>query len=141
MNKPLDIQKLISIPGLQSRLGYSLAPDGQTAAVVWDKSGQWQIYLVPLAGRGKPTPILASPESQMSPVFSPQGGQLAFAQDYAGDENYDILVYDLTLGTARNLTPDTPDETINPAVSWSPDGRSIAFVSYTNNLDARHCIE
>ena len=129
MKKPLDIEKLIRIPSIYPSLGYALSPDGHMAAVVWDQPGQWQVFLVPLAGRGRPERITSGPESKMATVFSPDGKYLAFAQDYGGDENYDIFVYDLATGSARNLTPDTPDETINPAVSWSPDSTHIAFVS------------
>ncbi len=146
MTKPLDIEKLIRIPGLYPWTRLALSPDGQTAAIVWDKSGQWQIYLVSVAGRGKPKPITPSAESQMSPAFSPDGQSLAFGQDYAGDENHDILIYDLASGQTRNLTPHTPDETINPYFSWSPDRKRIAFVSnregkfatYILRADARH---
>lgn len=148
MTKSLDIEQLIRIPSLYPRNGYALASDGQTAAVVWDKSGQWQIYLVRGTGKAKPKPITASAESQMSPAFSPDGKYLAFAQDYCGDENYDILVYDLATGQTRNLTPDTPEETINPYLSWSPDGQHIAFVSnregkfatYTLRVDAKNTL-
>ena len=146
MTQPLDVEQLIRIPSLYPWLGYSLSPDGARAAVVWDKSGQWQIYLASTVGRGKPRLLAPSPESQMSPVFSPDGKQLAFTQDYAGDENYDIFVHNLASGHTRNLTPDTPGETINPAVSWSPDGQHIAFVSnrqgrfaaYTLRADAQY---
>jgi Tol biopolymer transport system component len=148
MTKSLDIEQLIRIPSLFPWNGYALAPDGQTAAVVWDKSGQLQIYLVRGTGKAKPKPITASAESQMSPAFSPDGKYLAFAQDYSGDENYDILVYNLATGQTRNLTPDTPKETINPYLSWSADGQHIAFVSnregkfatYTLRVDAKNTL-
>lgn len=144
MKKPLDIDKLIRIPSVYSSHGYALSPDGQMAAVVWDKPGQYQVFLVPLAGRGRSRQITSGPESKMAPAFSPDGKYLAFAQDYGGDENYDIFIYDLATGSERNLTPDTPDETINPTVSWSPDSMHIAFVSnrqggfatYTLRVDA-----
>jgi dipeptidyl aminopeptidase/acylaminoacyl peptidase len=124
--KPLDLEQLIRIPSVAD---YALSPDGQTAAVVWDKSGQWEIYLLPAKGRGKARQITSGPESKLAPEFSPDGAHLAFVQDYSGNECFDLFVYDLRTGQARNLTPDTPDEMINPNVSWSPDGRQIAFVS------------
>ena len=147
--KPLDIEKLIRVPSVYPWYGYGLSPDGQSAAIVWDNSGQWQVYLVPVTGRGKPRLITPSAESQMAPVFSPDGKQLAFVQDHSGDENYDIFLHDPSTGQVRNLTPNTPDETINPYVSWSPAderGKHIAFVSnrggkfatYTLHVDAKN---
>jgi dipeptidyl aminopeptidase/acylaminoacyl peptidase len=121
----LDLEQLVRIPSVS---GYSLAPDGQTLAVVWDKSGQYEIYLVPLVPADQPRPITIGPESKMSPRFSPDGKRLIFTQDYGGDERFDIFVYDLATGQARNLTPNTP-EIINPDVAWSPDGQRLAFIS------------
>ncbi|MBI3361103.1 MAG: PD40 domain-containing protein, partial [Chloroflexi bacterium] len=129
MKKSFDIESLVRILGVVAGPGaYDVSPDGQQAAVVWEKSGHAEICLVPIEG-GKPRLITSGPESKSAPKFSPDGKTLAFAQDYGGDENCDVFLYDLTTGAIRNLTPDTPTETINPEVSWSPDGRQIAVVS------------
>lgn len=126
--KPFDIEKLVRVPGVA---GYDLSPDGKTAAIVWNKSGQWEIYLVNTLAEGtsRAKRITNGPQSKVAPHFSPDGRRLAYGQDYGGDERFDIFVYDLDSGATRNLTPDTPDETIAPDVAWSPDGREIAFVS------------
>ena len=126
MPKPFDIVALTRVPNVWS---HDLAPDGSVAAVEWDKSGQHEIHLIPVRGRGRPKQISTGPESKVSPRFSPDGARLAFAQDYSGGEDFDIFVHDLRTGATRNLTPDTPDELINPNIAWSPDGRQIAFVS------------
>jgi hypothetical protein len=78
MPRPLDIEQLIRVPGLYAWDGLALSPDGQTAAVVWDKSGQWQIYLVPTAGRAAlrhARLVAPGAESQMAPrcCRNPQG--------------------------------------------------------------------
>ncbi|MGH2524417.1 MAG: TolB family protein, partial [Anaerolineales bacterium] len=143
MPKPFNLEQLVSIPNVW---GYDLSPDGQSAAVVWDKSGQFEIYLLALEGRSKPVQITSGPESKVAPKFSPDGAWLVFAQDYAGDENFDLFIYDRQTGETRNLTPGTPDETINPEVAWSPDGRELAFTSnregtfatYILNLPSGH---
>lgn len=126
MPKPFDIAALTRVPNVWS---HDLSLDGKFAAVEWNRSGQHEIYLIPMQGRGRPKQITSGPESKVSPRFSPDGARLAFAQDYSGGEDFDLFVYDLRTGETRNLTPDTPDELINPNFSWSPDGRQIAFVS------------
>lgn len=136
-HKPLQLEKLIRIPNVH---GYDVAPDGKTVAVVWDKSGQLEIYFVPVNGQGRPTKITSGPESKLAPRFSPDGARLAFAQDYGGDENFDLFLYDLRTRTTRNLTPDTPD-TINPDISWSPDGTHLAFTSNREGSFATYILE
>ncbi len=136
-HKPLHLEKLIRVPNVH---GYDVAPDGKTAAVVWDKSGQLEIYLLPVSGKGRPKKITSGPESKVAPRFSPDGARLVFAQDYGGDENFDLFLYDLRARTTRNLTPDTPD-TLNPDVSWSPDGARLAFTSNREGLFATYILE
>jgi dipeptidyl aminopeptidase/acylaminoacyl peptidase len=128
MPRPFDIAQLLRIPKVWT---YDVSPDGSVAAFESDQSGQHEIYLIPLHRRGKAKPrrITTGPESKVFPRFSPDGARLAFAQDYSGDEKFDILIYDLRTGETHNLTPDTPDETINPFLTWSPDGQQIAYVS------------
>lgn len=124
--RPLTLTQLINTPTVA---GYAIAPDSQMAAVVWDKSGRNEIYLVPLRGAGRPRRLTRGAEAKVAPAFAPTGGALLYAQDHAGDENFDLWVYDFATRAHRNLTPDTPDETINPDAAWSPDGRHVAYVS------------
>lgn len=123
--KPLNLKQLVRVPTVS---GYDVSPDGRTAAVAWDKTGPTQIYLAPVNGKGQPRAITKNAEHKTAPRFSPSGAHLLFAQDYGGDEKFDLFLYDLRTRRTRNLTPDTP-ETINPETSWSPDGQWIAYTS------------
>ncbi|MFN0087810.1 MAG: PDZ domain-containing protein [Blastocatellia bacterium] len=61
---------------------------------------------------------------ETSPIFSPDGSQIAFTGQYDG--NTDVFVMPATGGVPRRLTfhpgPDV-------AISWTPDGRNILFRS------------
>ncbi len=108
--------------------GYDLAPDGRSIAYMWNGSGHWELYLVPIEG-GTPRPLTSGADSKMFPRFSPDGARLAFAQDDHGDECFDIHVLDLATGTIANLMPDTPDEGLDEFLRWSPDGCWIYYAS------------
>ncbi|MGB9067139.1 MAG: S9 family peptidase [Candidatus Acidiferrales bacterium] len=63
-------------------------------------------------------------QSDMSPIFSPDGKWLAFVREVAGDDQ--IFVMPLGGGGARQVTHLSTgiDDPL-----WSPDGKSIAFTS------------
>jgi dipeptidyl aminopeptidase/acylaminoacyl peptidase len=108
--------------------GFDLAPDGSTIVYMWNGSGHWELYLLPIEG-GTPRQLTSSPESKMFPRFSPDGARVAYGQDYDGDECFDIHMLDLATGRSTNLMPNTPDEGLNEFLRWSPDGRWIYYAS------------
>lgn len=65
------------------------------------------------------------------PVFSPDGGKVAFAS--CRDGNWDLYVLDMTTGNITRLTYSLDFEA---APTWSPDGQFLAYEAYVgNNLD------
>ncbi len=135
-----SISKLLRIPQVYAYPGgLSLSPDGKYAAVNWNKSKSWEIWLAPLNG-GKPKRITGGPQSKSAPRFSPDGTKLGFLQDYDGDEKFDLHIYDLKTGQVRNAMPDT-DEALNDNFSWSPDGRCVTFISNRGSRFAAHVLD
>ncbi len=140
-----SLTKLLRIPNVYSwGGGLSVSPDGKQAAVNWNKSGSWEIWLVSLAasqaGATRPKKITGGSESKTAPRFSPDGSKLAFLQDCEGDENFDVHIYDLATGETRNAMPDTPDA-LYDNYSWSPDGRHIALISNRGGRFAVHTLD
>ncbi len=114
--------------------GFDLSPDGRSIVYMWNGSGHWELYLRPIDPGGQPVPLAfepltSGPESKMFPRFSPDGTRVAYAQDYDGDECFDVHVIDLATGVVKNLMPDTPAEGLNEFLRWSPDGRWIYYAS------------
>ncbi len=134
----MDIKELFSIPSLIGT--FDVSPDQKHAAVIWDRTGRWEVYLVPLDRSRKIIPLTSNGASHVAPRFSPDGTRLAFSQDYDGDECFDIFIHDLRSGETRNLLPDTPTELVNANISWSPDCREIAFVSNRDGKLATYAI-
>jgi len=122
----LDLEALIQGVYVDGE-GFHVSPDGRKVAFVWNKIGQWQIYLVGFKDE-QPAQLTAGNESCLSPRFSPDTKRLAYLQDYQGDEKFDIFIRDLESNESKNITPDT-DEAILPFIRWSPDGKMIASAS------------
>ncbi|HET7088969.1 MAG TPA: S9 family peptidase [Anaerolineae bacterium] len=124
-----DLDTLFGIPNVFAwGGGFHLSPGGKSLVFMWNKTGRWQLYSLPIAG-GEARQITYAEESVVSPRWSPDGKWIACLQDYAGDENFDLFVLDPATGETRNLTPDTPDEAINWAVRWMPDQSGFVYVS------------
>ena len=70
-----------------------------------------------------PLDAINTPQVERSPSWSPNGRQLAFTSDRAGQR--DIWLYDLESGELQRLTQDRHDEN---TPTWSPDGLRIAFI-------------
>jgi Tol biopolymer transport system component len=69
-------------------------------------------------------PLAGNAGLETSPVFSPDGKQVAFSWD-GNRRNFDIYVKPVGVGALRRLT-DNAAHDIDP--SWSPDGKQIAFL-------------
>ncbi len=83
----------------------------------------FQISLVRVGGRGLRR-LTRGPGPRATPVWSPDGRRLAFAQ--ARGSSWQIFLLDPARGDTRALTR-PPGSHLLPG--WSPDGRRIAFVS------------
>ncbi|MEO7271744.1 MAG: protein kinase [Vicinamibacterales bacterium] len=101
---------------------------------------RWSAAVVLLAGgtlawraspRTEPTstmravPLTALPGVERSPSFSPDGNHVAFTWDGPLQDNVDIFVRQIGVGSALRLTT-AESRDLSPA--WSPDGRWIGFL-------------
>lgn len=113
---------LVSLPGYNILSG-DLSPAGKTILFASDRSGNSDIWSVPVAG-GEPVVFAASPVLDGEPRYSPDGGQVLFRSDRGG--TIDLWVVPAAGGEPRRLTSDAAIEQNH---AWSPDGRSIAYGS------------
>jgi dipeptidyl aminopeptidase/acylaminoacyl peptidase len=69
--------------------------------------------MVPLQGAARPDAVIAPPEGELAPVWSPDGAQIAF-QSRDG-----VQVVDVRTRKVAPLLPQAPE------LAWSPDGRDF----------------
>lgn len=84
------------------------------------------IYLTNLR-TGRTRPLIATPQSEFTPAWSPDGERIVFAAAWCADCWGDIFIADADGSNVRQITRFRDAFTWNPA--WSPDGRWIAFAS------------
>ena len=113
--------------------GPSFSPDGRRITFSGTKGGVSDIYVVDVDGRNLQQ-ITRDKFGDLQPQWSPDGSRIAFATDRDGPESLALLkfpklriaVVDFAKGTFE-LLPAQVGLNFNP--QWSPDGKSLAFVS------------
>ncbi len=114
---------------------YAVSPDGQEVAYtsnvdeVEATSTNNEIFLVPMAG-GTPRKISTSPGSDNTPVYSPDGNQIAWrSMARAGFEadKESLIVYQRKAGQSRNATINF-DRSVG-SMAWTPDSKAIYFTA------------
>ncbi len=96
-----------------------ISPDGQKIAF----SYKGDIYTVPYNG-GNATRLTFNPSFESSPVWSPDGKNIAFSSDRNG--SHDIFIMPAEGGIEKRLTYNSGSEL---AEAFSPDGKEIYFSS------------
>lgn len=108
----------------QSTSGFSdWSPTGDAIAYMSYFAGTPGIYYVDLKSNRK-VPVYQDGTLNLSPSFSPDGKQIAFA--HTSEVNVDLYLCERECTSPRRVTTSRAIDT-NPA--WSPDGRHIAFTS------------
>jgi dipeptidyl aminopeptidase/acylaminoacyl peptidase len=114
---------------------YSVSPDGQELAYTSNideaeaTSTNNEIFLVPMAG-GAPKKISSSPGNDNTPVYSPDGEQIAWrSMARAGFEadKESLILYQRKQGQARNATVNF-DRSVG-SLTWTPDSKGICFTA------------
>ena len=110
--------------------GLDWSPDGKYLAISdnLEKNQASQIHLVSLDGRER-RKVTGNVSGRIvfenSPVFSPNGQELAFVR-WESDVSGEIMVVDLSTGLISQVTN---DQRAIIALDWTPEGDELIFVS------------
>lgn len=118
---------------LQQMIGPTFSPDGERIAFVGTTGEQSDLYVMSLDGSGLRR-LTDDVPGDAQPAWSPDGRYLAFASERGPQTDVErlrfgkwrISLLDLTTGEVEVL-PGQEGRNLNP--QWSPDGRSLAYIS------------
>jgi eukaryotic-like serine/threonine-protein kinase len=119
-----------SVPGARhGTLTASLSPDGRQVAVSLIDEGGEHLWLHELP-RAIMTRLTLGPNSDMGPVWAPDGRRIVFARGIGG--RADLYV----MPSNGSAPPEMlfENEHVKFPTSWSPSGRFLAFVQYDRNI-------
>ena len=107
----------------------SWSPDGLRLAVSRTVEGNTDIYLLNAEDGGGAERLTTHPAADRGPAWSPDGSMIAFNSDRSGSEQ--VWRSNVQAGTwgynLSQLTQDNSQGRVNNFISWSPDGRWLAF--------------
>ena len=111
-------------PVVEAPPGPGAEHGGWLAYVLYDAKGSSQIQIATVDGECERPLVLGQGHYVRQPKFSADGTRLAFAGDSTGQ--FQIYVMDLAGGEPTQITNEAYGATYP---SWSPNGKSIAFVT------------
>ncbi len=105
----------------------SFSPDGTQMAVINNRSGQYNIWLQPIAG-GKQTQLTFYTDNAVRDLaWSPDGKQILYTADYQGNEKHQLFLMPSGGGEADALTDAPEVQYFLGDDPWSPDGQYVAY--------------
>ena len=123
----LEIVPLVATSGGQEEPAFS--PDGNQVAFVHVGDASAAGIYITLTDGGNLL-RLTDNTGDAGPAWSPDGRQIAFgrhSKDIHGKDTLDLYVIPALGGTPHKLYSTTTDEWRNDYLSWSPDGKVLAF--------------
>ena len=119
------------IAGSQRRLPAPFGP-AATGLYVYDAAGD--LFVASVDGTSV-RPLVVAPGDQFGAIWSRDGERVAYWSG-TGPASYEIWVVEADGSNPRSVSGDVElrASTVDPAVSWTPDGRSVAFATTDGRL-------
>src|SRR5687768_10986680 len=133
-----DVVREIEVPQVGEILNPTWSPDGNAIAFSATVGGDADLFIYDLTS-GSAKRITTDLYADLQPAWAPDGDSIAFVTDRfttnaellrAGD--YRLAVLDVASGRISPISTFERGKNINP--QWSPDSRSVFFVSDQNGI-------
>jgi Tol biopolymer transport system component/DNA-binding winged helix-turn-helix (wHTH) protein len=120
---PSVVAPLLAYEGDQDEARFS--PDGRFVCFLWKKEAapNYDLY-VKLVGSGAPLRLTSDVAEKYSPVWSPDGREIAFVRQLPAGKA--IFAVPVLGGAERRIGAMTVTET---GISWSPNGKMLAYLA------------
>ena len=117
-----DVEQAVPERRAYQPVNFALAPDGNRVAATVDDSDRATIWI--LDARDRRSQQLLLDANCQAPTWSPQGDRLVFSSTLEGPSNLYVMPANGATAPVR-LGP--PSSLLQRPVSWSPDGRFLAY--------------
>ncbi len=107
------------------------SPDGRHILFVSNRSGNEDIFMLNTESNTT-TQLTNDPGRDIHPVWHPSLDQVIFNTNRDDGETFELYTMDLKDQSLNRLTDNNQSDTY---ASWSPDGKRIAFVRWTESPD------
>ncbi len=121
-----DVRRLTSTPGVYERFP-AWSPDGRWVSYFSDETGEYELYVRPQDGSGKPRQVTHGRSSFMfSQKWSPDSRKIAFP-----DKTWSLFWVDVESGKVTPVDKSEIDDIRDYA--WSPDSQWLTYVKLDPN--------
>jgi dipeptidyl aminopeptidase/acylaminoacyl peptidase len=105
----------------------SFSPDGTQLAVINNRSGQYNVWIQPVAGGEQTQLTFYTDHAVRELAWSPDGSQILYTADFQGNEKHQLYLMPAGGGDAEALTDDPEVQYFLGDSPWSPNGELIAY--------------
>jgi WD40 repeat protein len=109
----------------------AFSPDGRQVVFSGGEGEEWHLFIINADGSGRRA-LTSGDNADWAPTWSPDGEQIVFSTDRAGDDGQTLYSISPAGGEAQPLLPAGPAN--QGGAAFSPDGQRVSFCGSSSGL-------